>query len=205
MHGGAVRACQPDRPLPRRPLVLRRRRPARSRRRRPGRGRQGDRPLRGALAAQPGQRRPAARRRSARSLARARHRLVEGDLSPRRATTSTRRRRRSGTPACRNCSPTGSTSASDDDTERPNDPGYYRRDAEAPPGDSACTGPGRRLRGRDRLRRAADPIRRSRRRTPGSCSPRSPRSRPTWTWGAAWWPPTRPTTCSRTSRTCPRA
>ena len=42
--------------------------------RRPGPGRPRDRPQRGPLAAQPGQRRPAARRRPAGGLARARHR-----------------------------------------------------------------------------------------------------------------------------------
>ena len=38
---------------------------------------------------------------------------VEGDLPPRRATTSTRRRRRSGRPGCPNCSPTASMWAND--------------------------------------------------------------------------------------------
>ena len=38
---------------------------------------------------------------------------VEGDLPPRRTTTSTGRRRRSGRPDCPNCSPTASTWAND--------------------------------------------------------------------------------------------
>ena len=51
---------------------------------RPGARRPRDRPHRGPLAAEPRQRRPAARRRPARGVARAGHRGLEGDLPPRR-------------------------------------------------------------------------------------------------------------------------
>ncbi len=88
-----------DRPLPRRALLRDpgggRREPAR-RPRRPGRRGDGPRSLPRALADQPGQRRPAARRRSARRLARARHRRLDRDLPSGRLRHRPRRRRDHG-------------------------------------------------------------------------------------------------------------
>ena len=81
---------------------------------RPGRRRRDARPRRGPLAGQPRQRRPAARRRPARRLARARHRGLDGHLSPRSTTTSTGppRRSSSGRPA-RAPRPSASTSGNE--------------------------------------------------------------------------------------------
>ena len=108
-------AGEPRRPLARRALLRRSRRRAPTaeagrRARRAGRGRHQPRARRGPLADQPGQRRPAARRRSAGRLARARHRRVGGDLPPGRLRHRPGRRGDRGGRAARAPRPSGSTS-----------------------------------------------------------------------------------------------